>query len=264
MFEKAKERYKNTDYKLLIAKIIDKYNFCLTKNKIVYTDFLNMTEKVIAKKILKEEKVLNWIFFGGNLENDRSLLIFYPEKIDKTMLEKNYDKILKVIRIKNPNNVKYEHKDFLSGIMKLGIKREKFGDIIVTDYGADIVVLQEICSTLINGLKDLTRFRKSEIIECSIKDVTQIENKFQYISIIVSSLRLDIFVSEIVKCSRTKAIDIINEGKVFLNYINEFKLDKKIKENDIINIRGKGKYIFDNIEKTTKSGKLYINIKKYI
>ena len=39
MFEKAKEKYKNTEYKMLIAKVIDKYNFCKDKNKIMYTDF---------------------------------------------------------------------------------------------------------------------------------------------------------------------------------------------------------------------------------
>ena len=47
------------------------------------------------------------------------------------MIEKNYGKILEVIRIKLPNNIKYEHREFLSGIMKLGIKREKIGDIII-------------------------------------------------------------------------------------------------------------------------------------
>ena len=33
MFEKAKEKYKNTEYKMLIAKVIDKYNFCKDKKK---------------------------------------------------------------------------------------------------------------------------------------------------------------------------------------------------------------------------------------
>ena len=263
MFEKAKERYKNTEYKLLIAKTIDKYNFCITRRKITYTDFINLTEKIIIEKVLKEEKISNYKFFGGNIENDRNILIFYPEKIDEKMLEKNYETILKVIRIFLPNNLKYEHKDYLSGIMKLGIKREKFGDIIVTDYGADIVVLNEVCDILINGLKDLTRFRKAKIEEYSITDIKEVSQGFQEISIVVWSLRLDSFIAEIAKCSRSKSIELISEGKVFLNYINEIKIDRKVQEKDIITIRGKGKYIFDSIQKNTKSGRILVNLKKY-
>ena len=126
MFEKAREKYKNTEYSILIAKVIDKYNFCKNKNKIMYTDFLNNSEKAIIEKILKEEKISNYVFYYGKEIGDRGIIIFYPEKIGKEVLEKNYNKILKIIRIKLPNGVKYEHRDYLSGIMKLGIKREKF------------------------------------------------------------------------------------------------------------------------------------------
>lgn len=263
MFESSKEKYKNSEYKLLIAKVIDKYEFSKTKNKITYTDFLNISEISIIMKILKEENVSNFVLFGGKEECDRKILIFYPEKFSKEMVEKNYEKIFKVIRIKLPNNINYEHREFLSGIMKLGIKREKFGDIVVTDYGADIISLVEISDILANDLKNLTRFKKSEITIESISKITDVQANFENINIIVSSIRLDNFVSELAKCSRGNAEDIIKEGRVFLNSINEFKDSKKININDIITIRGKGKFIFDGIEKETKSGKYLLNMRKY-
>lgn len=263
MFELSREKYKNSEYKLLIAKLIDKYEFAKTKNKITYTDFLNISEISVVKNVLKEEKINNYIIFGGREESDRSLLIFYPEKFSEEMVEKNFDKIFEVIRINLPNNISYEHREFLSGIMKLGIIREKFGDIIVTDYGADIIVLSEISKILANDLKTLTRFRKSEITICSINDLAKVENEFEDLNIIVSSIRLDNFVAELAKCSRNNSEEIINEGRVFVNSINEFKHSKKINVNDIITIRGKGKFIFENIGKQTKSGRITINIKKY-
>ena len=70
-------------------------------------------------------------------------------------------------------------------------------------------------------------------------------------------------VSELAKCSRTRATEIIEDGRVFLNSINEFKDSKKININDIITIRGKGKFVFIGIEKETKSGRFLVNIKKY-
>lgn len=263
MFELTREKYKNSEHKLLVAKIIDKYEFSKTKNKITYTDFLNVSEISVAKSILKEEKIQNYKIYGGKEETDRCLLIFYPEKFSMEMVEKNYDKIFKVIRIKLPNNIKYEHREFLSGIMKLGIKREKFGDIIVTDFGADIIALSEISEILLNDLKTLTRFRKSEITIESFKDLTINEVEFENLNIIVSSVRLDNFVAELANCSRNMAEEIINQGKVFLNSINEFKSSKKININDIITIRGKGKFIFDGIEKETRSGRYLLNMRKY-
>ena len=44
MFENAREKYKSSEFKLLVAKVIDKFEFCKTKNKITYTDFLNISE----------------------------------------------------------------------------------------------------------------------------------------------------------------------------------------------------------------------------
>ena len=239
MFEKAREKYKDGEYKILIAKIIDKYNFSKTKNKITY------------------------VFYGVKNQADRNSLIFYPEKISKEMVEKNYTKIFEVIRIILPNNIKYEHREFLSGIMKLGIKREKFGDILVTEYGADIIVFSEISKILLEDLKTLTRFKKSDISIVNIGELMQKEIEFEELEIIVSSIRLDNFVSELAKCSRAQASELIKTGRVFLNYINEFKDSKRINQKDIITIRGKGKFIFEDIEKETKSGRLLIKIKKY-
>ena len=147
--------------------------------------------------------------------------------------------------------------------MKLGIKREKFGDIIVTDFGADIIVFSELADVLCEDLKMLTRFRKSHISIENIKDVTIIKPEYENINIIVSSIRLDNFISELARCSRTKATEVISLGKVYINSVNEFKESKRLQVNDIITIRGKGKFIFDSIEKTTRSGKYLINIRKY-
>ena len=112
-------------------------------------------------------------------------------------------------------------------------------------------------------MKTLTRFRKSEITVENINDLSFIETEFETLNIIVSSIRLDNFVSELAKCSRTNASDIISEGRVFVNSINEFKDSKKINIGDLITIRGKGKFIFDGIEKETKSGRYLLNMRKY-
>ena len=264
MSKNDRKQYQSEEEKLLIAKILDKLEFCKTRNKIVNTDFFNISEIGVIKKVLEEQKVSNYFFFGGKQEADRSILILYPDKITEEIARKNISNIVEIIRIIIPNELKYEHRDYLSGIMKLGIKREKFGDILVTDTGADIVCLKEISEYLQMNLKELIRFKKSTINLFDISELENIETKFEEFSIIVSSVRLDNFVAELARCSRTKAIEFIEEMRVFVNSIVQEKSSKKINEGDIITIRGKGKFVFDSIQRETKNNKFVINIRKYI
>ena len=202
---------KNDRKQYEIEKVSDKIEFCKTRNKIVNTDFLDMAAKGEVLKFLKSEGLKNYFFEGGKENADRSVLVIYPEKITKEMARNNIDKILEVIRIKLPKELKYEHREYLSGIMKLGLKREKFGDIIVNDRGADIIVLKEISEYLKQGLIELTRFRKSEIDIVNISEIKNVETSFEEFTIIVASLRLDNFVSELARCSRTRAEELIVE-----------------------------------------------------
>ncbi len=57
--------------------------------------------------------------------------------------------------------------------------------------------LCEVSKYLEEGLKDLTRFRKSIITIENINDLEVVENEFENFNIIVSSIRLDNFVSEL-------------------------------------------------------------------
>ncbi len=88
-------------------------------------------------------------------------------------------------------------------------------------------------------------------------------SEFEERTIIVSSMRLDNFVAELARTSRSKAMELINEQRVFVNHQLETKFSKKINLGDIMNIRGKGKFIIEEIDHKTKSEKYVIKIKKY-
>ena len=263
MSESNGRKFEKEENKLLIAKAIDKYKQAIKNNKITYTDFLTASEEALILKELKQNKITNFIKYGVREESDRNIYIFYPDKFSCEIVKSNFNKILKVIRIKFPKNVTFEHREILSGIMKLGIKREKFGDIVVLDEGADVIVLDEVKNILLDGLKELIRFRKSEIEIIDIENVFDKKTEFEEVKIIISSNRLDNFVSELAKCSRTKANEIIEDGRVFVNNINELKYSKKLNVGDIINIRGKGKFIYEGGEHKTKSDRIVVLLKKY-
>ena len=263
MSESNGRKSEKEEIKLLTAKVYDKYKQAVRNNKITYTDFLTASEIECVKKFLIKERINEYVIYGVKNEADRNCICFYPDKFDINIVETNYSNIFKIIRIKFPKEISFEHREILSGIMKLGIKREKFGDIVIYDGSADIIILNEVSKMLLDGLKELTRFRKSKIDLIEISEIIQKENEFEEISIIISSNRLDNFVSELARCSRTKANEIIETGRVFINNINEFKYSKKIQIGDVINIRGKGKFIYDADDHKTRSDRIVVKLRKY-
>lgn len=261
-------KYKNDEDRLLVSKVLDKIKFAKNKNQISNTDFLDMYQKRITEKVLKAEKEKNFMYYYPCENTEKAMLIIYPEKYEEIFKNNNFNfsQFVKLIRIKLPNQLKgqYVHKDYLSGIMKLGIKREKVGDILVFEDGADIVVSSDICEYVLSNLNQLTRFSKSEIEEINIKEIRRPKVKTEELRITVTAMRLDCIISELAHCSRTMVVKIIEEQRVFVNYVNETKNSKIINVNDVIVIRGKGKFIIRNIVGETKKGKIVVIVEHYI
>lgn len=76
-------------------------------------------------------------------------------------------------------------------------------------------------------------------------------------------MRLDNIVSELISCSRNKAREFIENERVLINYEVVSKVSKIINFNDIITIRGKGKFIIDELVRNTRSDRLVIKVRKY-
>lgn len=258
--------YKKQDDKILLAQILDKIEFSKQREKIEYTDFLDMYQVALVKKFMKKIDFENYILFGGFENAERKVLILYPEKYNINMIEKNYSKIMKVIRINLNGEEKgmYSHRNYLGGIIKLGMKREKVGDILVSDDGADILVKNETSEVLKQNLGTLTRFENAKIEIVELDNLREQEIKVEEMKIIVPSLRLDNFVSDLAKTSRSKAVQIIDSERVFINGQNETKASKQVKLGDVITIRGKGRFVVKEFSGTTRSGRTVVTVEKYV
>lgn len=171
--------YKTEEDKLLVAKTLDKLTIATTKNKITNTDFLDLRQISILEKLFKQLHNENHICFGGYKNAERKLVIFFSDKFESNIIQKNYNQIMSIIQIILPNELKnkYTHKDYLSGLMKIGIKREKIGDIVVYENGADIIILNEISKYVITNLKELTRFSKSNIELKQIENIHEVQKR---------------------------------------------------------------------------------------
>lgn len=258
--------YREKDDKILLAQILDKVEMVENKNKIEHTDFLDLAQIELVQKFINKIKIENYMSYGGFEQAERKMFIIYPEKFNSAVVEKNLSNIVQIVRIQLPDDLKgkYTHRDYLGAVIKLGVKREKIGDIIVDNNGADIIVDKDITKFLIENLGSLTRFSKSTITSENIDNLRTVEIKKQEIEIIVSSLRLDNVISELARCSRNKALDIINMERVFVNFQCETKKTKQIKSGDMVTIRGKGRFYIKELVGQTKSGRTIIKVEKFV
>ena len=259
------KNYPDEEDKLLVSKLLDRINDRDTRNKIAVTDFLNIHEKAVVKEVLKNENIEGYIFEGGFPEAERELLILYPNKLEEEYIKTIIDQYIKIIRITLPKyNEAYTHREYLGGIMKLGIKREKIGDIIVSKSGADILVLTDISDFLLNDLPNLTRFSKAKIELKNINELKQEPAQIEELSIIVPSYRIDAIVGEVLRISRNKTSDIIDEERVFLNGSICKKGSKSVKIGDKITVRGKGRFEIGEELGSTKKDNIRIKVLKYV
>ena len=264
--EEIIKTYQKEEDRLLVAKMLDQVTLCKKRNKLQHTDFLDERQVHILEKALHRIDIQNYVIYGGFEEAGRKAILFYPENWSQEMVEKNYNTIMQVIRIILPNDIKgtYTHRDYLGGLMKLGLKREKIGDIVVWEEGADIIVLNEILPFLEQHLTTLTRFQKAQTKVVSILELHRANIQKQEIEITISSMRLDNIVSELCKTSRTKAEEIIRQERVILNYEIITKDSKLVKIGDKLTIRGKGKFEIKEQIGNTKKGRYIIKIEKYV
>lgn len=258
--------YRKQEDKMILSQILDKIEASKKREKIEYTDFLDMYQAALAKSFLSKIDFKNYILFGGFEDSERRIVIVYPEKYNLDMIEKNYSKILKGIRVELQGDDigKYSHRNYLGGIIKLGMKREKVGDIIVAENGADIIVKEESAEILKQNLETLTRFQNAKLEVIDITDLRELEIKVEEINIIIPSLRLDNFVSDLARTSRSKAVQIINSERVFINGQNETKVSKNVKIGDTVTIRGKGRFVIKELSGSTRSGRMVVKIEKYV
>ena len=249
--------------KLLIARVLDKIKMVQARNRFENTDFLDMSQKALVEEILLKRKEKNYAFYGGFDGAERTMLVLFP---DTYLEEKNvYNQIMTVIRISLPKELheNYEHKTYLGAIMKLGVKREKVGDILVRNDGADIVISKDIEKFLLNNLNNLIRFQKAKIENVNIENIKVIEKEKQILKINVPSMRLDAIVGELARVSRNDANSLIEQERVFVDFKEELRNSKIIEEGAIITIRGKGRFTISKILGETKSKRINLEIEKW-
>ncbi|MBR4183601.1 MAG: DbpA RNA binding domain-containing protein [Lachnospiraceae bacterium] len=154
------------------------------------------------------------------------------------------------------------HRDFLGSLMNLGIERDIIGDIIVRDKAAYIFVAERMADHI---EKELSRVKHTPVMVEKVDDPPEdINPRFEGMNLILSSLRLDLIISKVYHISRQAAKECFSDGRAFLNGKLCTNPAASVKEDDVLSVRGFGKFAFRQVDHETKKGNLAVRIDKYV
>ncbi len=192
--------------------------------------------------------------FYNLLDSDRRLfaspLSLAPEKI-------------RILEVKNSYPARpLGHRDYLGALMNLGIRREKFADLILQGDLCYIPMVPEIMDYVLENLVKVGNNGVS-VREAELTELTSIRREYEEFMILVPSLRLDALVSEITKKSRSQSDELVKAGQVQVNYVETKQRSENVKTGDILTIRGYGKFRIGESAGESKKGRLRLTILKY-
>jgi RNA-binding protein YlmH len=169
---------------------------------------------------------------------------------------------MKLIKIQNTSKFSnLTHRDFLGGILSLGIERNKMGDLFVEGDTCYVPVHEDIESFIIYNIDKIGKvICMAEVVD-NVEFLPEVSFKEEII--LVSSLRIDGVVSKITNVSRSRAVIMIEQGQVLMNYVKMKNKSYELKGEERITIRGFGKFIIGNSIGNSKSGKIKMIVKKY-
>lgn len=242
--------------KLTLSNIFDKINLAIKIKKTVYTNEFYTPDICNGVCRLAGSLGLQITQYGIFEDSERNMLAFSEQEVDFFPLA-----LIKIENKSKFNNL--SHRDYLGAIMSIGINRNKFGDLIVVDKSCFVAVSKDILSYMINNLSSIGKC-SCNIYELELASANIPKIKFEEFTVIVSSLRLDCLVSSICNISRSKAVELISRGNIFLNYTLEKEKDYDVAFGTTITIRGYGKYkLIDDIGVTAKN-RIKVLIKKFV
>ncbi|MCU0104804.1 YlmH/Sll1252 family protein [Acholeplasma vituli] len=147
------------------------------------------------------------------------------------------------------------HRDVLGALMHLGLERDTFGDIHITEKDIYIQVVAELKQIF----TDLHQIKQDFIYFEEVSGIpTDSKQKNEAITLFLDSLRIDNLVSKAFNIHREDVKTMIDQEKVKINYFPVQKYTVLVKPYDIISVRGFGRIILTDDMGTSKSQKIRI------
>lgn len=145
--------------------------------------------------------------------------------------------------------------------MSLGIRRECIGDILLSEDGAYLFVLDTVAPLVCDELSSVGRSAyvcaRAGRRNCPARE----ERPAQTAT--VASLRLDAVLAAMLHISRGDAVQLVKSGMVEVNHVSTVSAHYEVFENDVFSIRGRGKYKLCGVGAKSRKGRTFVSYIEY-
>lgn len=222
---------------------------------VLYTNFLTPAQQMLILSDRENSRFCS--FVGGWEEAERRLCRVCT---DKYAVDDGAPIVMLRAEATAPDAV-ISHRDVLGSLMGLGIKREMIGDICAGSRQADFFCLEKSALHIEMNLTKIGRYSVSlRRADCSEMPPPETVSS----TVNVSSMRLDSLCAEGFGISRTKAAEFIRSGAVCVNWILCDDVSREISPGDRLSLRGKGKLRVGEVTGTSRKGRTFVEIVRYV
>jgi len=230
------------------------------QNIFTFTGFLGLSEQNLFWQEESKLRYAGYTFWGGSKQCDRKMLRFGKAE-DFGYEEPFAISCVHIAPLSEKFSDDFSHRDFLGALMNLGIDRSTLGDIRVGHREAYLFCTQTIAPFVCENLIQV----KHTHVRCAIvEEALQVpQEKPEQVVVQVASARLDAVIAKVYNQSRNDVLSLFRAGKVFVDGRLCENNSRLIKEQETVNVRGFGKFIYEGVKGETRKGKLSISASVY-
>ncbi len=217
----------------------------------ILTDFLDPRQAFILESLVRLNGDLEFKFYGGYEEAERRRSIIYPEYYRPTKEEFNISLYEIVYPIKF---AKLSHGKILGTLLATGVRRDFFGDIISDGERWQLFLKAEIANYVVNQIEKIGKI-SVRLEERKYTDILLPKDEWIFEQTTASSLRLDNLIASVYNISRQRSKQMVESGKVKVNWTENVHPDFVLDLLDIVSIRGFGRIQLKEITGKTKKEK---------
>jgi RNA-binding protein YlmH len=215
------------------------------------TDFLDPRQLHIVHTLIGKNADIKIKEHGGYNNAERKRVLIFPDYY----IPEEEDFQISLIEIEYPSKfVSIEHRQILGTLMSLGLKREKYGDILIDEERIQFFTGEELSNYIISEVQQIGK-ASVKLIKKPLHDRIHSYEEWMQVNTTASSLRLDVILSSIYNISRQKAQTLIQRGLVKVNWKQVEQTSFVCEEGDVLSARGYGRSRIISIDGQTKKEK---------
>lgn len=227
------------------------------QRRTVSSDFLTLDEQ----STLASAQLFSRVYlYGGYPLAERRAALFGEKSEEEKAAECDFVWV-KISPVAKKFADELTHRDFLGTLMGLGIKRETIGDIL-TDDNCGYVFCEKKVARFV--LDNLDRVKHTTVrCEMTLSPPNSVGALPEERTVTVPSLRLDAMVAAVYKISRSESQQLFMQKLIFVNGKMTVNSSYIPKEDEIISVRHKGRFVFCGKIGETKKQRLKISVRVF-